>query len=284
MQKYTIQNEISLILEQLTPCYGEREAQALANRIFDHLMDYRPVDVYMNKDQVVTEHVHTKIRSVIHELKRYRPVQYIFRETWFYNLSFYVDESVLIPRPETEELVQWVLNENRHKTLSILDIGTGSGCIAVSLAKNMLQCKVWAMDVSDEILEIAMNNADRNQTQIRTIKADILDIPKHKEAFDLIVSNPPYIPGKEKHYMPENVKSYEPSRALFVPDQDPLVFYRAIADFGKKHLKNGGSIYCELHENMSRKTKTVFESEGYAKVIVKQDINGKSRMLRALKE
>jgi release factor glutamine methyltransferase len=206
-------------------------------------------------------------------------------------MRFYVDRNVLIPRPETEELVEWIVKEVKGKNdaqahpsgkVKILDVGTGSGCIAISL-KKLSVTEVWACDISDEALNVARINADALNATIDFIPLNFLDADQRKQlpAIDIIVSNPPYIPRNEKTEMKRNVVGYEPSTALFVPDDDPLTFYKAIADFGREKLNKGGNIYAEIHENLGESVNNLFLSKGYQTVYLKKDLQGKDRMIKA---
>ena len=218
------------------------------------------------------------------QLKLERPIQYILGETSFMDLVFHVDDNVLIPRPETEELVQWVISEigNKKSELRILDIGTGSGCIAISLAKALPKSKVTALDVSGKALEIAKKNAELNGVAIEFVHADILDLSLNLN-FDIIVSNPPYIRELEKEEILNNVKDYEPSLALFVPDDNALLFYKAIAKFSKDHLSEEGRVYLEINQYLGEETKSLFEDENFKDISLKKDIFGNNRMLGCVK-
>jgi len=198
-----------------------------------------------------------------------------------------VDENVLIPRPETEELVEWVLEIcGQEANVNVLDIGTGSGCIAISIKKNLLSGKVWAMDVSPLALEVAKKNAVSNDVEIHFLQQDILESfgSENLPQFDAIVSNPPYVRNSEKLLMQKNVLEYEPALALFVEDNDPLKFYRAIAGFSADHLKQGGSLFLEINEALADETAAFLQSMEFSDIIVKKDIYDKNRMIKAVKQ
>jgi release factor glutamine methyltransferase len=205
-------------------------------------------------------------------------MQYILGEAYFMGDRFMVSPAVLIPRPETEELVQWIIDEERPK--HILDIGTGSGCIAISLAKRLPHSDVQAIDISAEALQVARQNAAALGVDIKFLQCDFLAQQDTLGLFDLIVSNPPYIPETEKETLHTNVRDHEPGTALFVPNDDALLFYRSIAFFGKTHLKVGGFIYCEVHQDYATDTAALFKSEGYSTVTLRNDVNGNPRMIR----
>jgi release factor glutamine methyltransferase len=267
----------------------------------ENVTGLRKIDRIMHKQSPLSPHGVTRLEQYTQELLTHKPVQYVLHEAWFCGMPFYVDENVLIPRPETEELVEWIVEEagNRQSAvgnqqqkssyvlpatshLTILDIGTGSGCIPISLKKKLPQSTIHACDVSEPALAVAAKNAAAQQTAINFIQADFLDAASWPSlpAVDLIVSNPPYIPQTDQHSMLPNVLAYEPHLALFVPDEDPLLFYEAIARFAQQHLLPGGSIFVEIHEDLGEKTKTLFESKGFA-AEVKKDFQGKDRMVKA---
>src|SRR5688572_8583660 len=223
-----------------------------------------------------------KFNFCVKDLKAHKPIQYILGSTEFYGCRIKVNESVLIPRPETEELVDWIktgLKGREPKT--ILDIGTGSGCIAIALKKIFPQSRVTAMDISEKALEVAAENAQRNNARIDFVLRDILSSPSSAPPFDLIVSNPPYITLSEKAAMNKNVVEYEPHLALFVSEEDALVFYRAIADLARSILVTGGKLYFEINERMGPAVKKLLGEMDFLNVEVKKDLSGKDRMVRA---
>jgi len=214
-------------------------------------------------------------------LKDHTPIQYILGETEFYGMKFFVNENVLIPRPETEELVEWILNDVKNAELKIIDIGTGSGCIPIVLKKNLPNASVWAMDFSEKAIETAQINADYHQTDIQFIQNDFLTMDfKELPEFDIIVSNPPYIGETEKSEMDENVVKFEPHSALFVPDQNALVFYEKIIELAKNNLKPNGKIYVEINQNLAQETKELFQNN-FKNTELKKDISGNFRMIKS---
>ncbi|WP_020529472.1 peptide chain release factor N(5)-glutamine methyltransferase [Flexithrix dorotheae] len=230
-----------------------------------------------------------KVHALGHILDRLRanePVQYILGETEFFDLTFKVNPTVLIPRPETEELVSLIIRENKHKqNLKIMDIGTGSGCIAISLAKNLPQSDVYALDIDEDTLQTAQTNADLNMVKISTIHGDILkdEILKVFPKPDVIVSNPPYVRQLEKVEMEKNVLEHEPEKALFVPDNQPLLFYERITKLASEKLMSGGKLYFEINEAFGPETKKLLLENGFKDVEVFQDMQGKDRMTKAIK-
>lgn len=220
----------------------------------------------------------------LERLQKNEPIQYIIGESYFYELLFKVNSSVLIPRPETEELVQWIITDVKdhflNKKIQILDIGTGSGCIAISLAKNLPNAEVWALDISDEALDIAKENAVINKVSIHFLQADILQLKKLPQTYDIIVSNPPYIRQAEKKQMHHNVLEFEPDKALYVQDDNPLLFYKKITELALKYLTKNGSLYFEINQYLGEETVQLLKSFGLAKRELRKDLLGNDRMLR----
>ncbi|MEF8811883.1 MAG: peptide chain release factor N(5)-glutamine methyltransferase, partial [Bacteroidales bacterium] len=217
------------------------------------------------------------------QLKKQKPIQQILGETEFYNITLKIEPHILIPRQETEELVDWVLKDVASEKKNILDIGTGSGCIAIALAKNLPGSIVTAVDYKPEILDAAKENALLNGVHIRFILADILQDDLPPGQYDLIVSNPPYVRNSEKKFMSQNVLNYEPSEALFVEDEDPLIFYRKIIHLAGKHLVDNGFLYFEINEYLGEETVRLLEKHGFNEICLKKDLNNKNRMIKAQK-
>lgn len=215
------------------------------------------------------------------ELKNHKPIQYILGETEFYGFKFFVNESVLIPRPETEELIEWILTHKLNPECKILDIGTGSGCIPIVLKKKWTNSDIYALDISKDALKTAKNNAEYHQTEIQFLEADFLEMNFSKlPQFDLIVSNPPYISKVEKERMDRNVTGFEPDSALFVPDSDPLLFYRRICEMAHQKLNEHGKVYVEINQDLALETKELFDKH-FEEVELKKDISGNYRMICA---
>ena len=256
------------ILNQLRPLYGDSEASQVTDWIMEHITGSKKTERMLYKNEPLSAEEETMAKQYTGRLLQQEPVQYVLNESWFCGLRFYVDNNVLIPRPETEELVEWVITNCKFPVdeLKILDIGTGSGCIAIALKRRIRRAEVWACDTSIAALDVAKRNADSLGTPINFLELDFLDKKKREllPAFDIVISNPPYIPVSDKKTMKPNVLEHEPFTALFVPDNDPLIFYKAIAGFGIKHLNETGSIFTEIHEDMGKDTSSVFQEAGYA--------------------
>lgn len=275
---YDLKNELASI-------YDEREATAISHEILNHITGLSKLDRLMSKDEQLSELEELQYEEARKQLAAGRPLQYIMGKAWFMEQEYEVNEHVLIPRPETEELVHWIVEDNKHNThISIIDVGTGSGIIPTSLKRAMPEADITAIDISEAALEVASRNATRDGAAIRFIGMDILDREQQNNTglYDVIVSNPPYIPVSEKVNMHSNVKDHEPSIALFVPDDDALLFYREIAQYGKTHLKPHGRIYCELEVNHAVETKLLFEQMGYVDVEIRKDMHDNWRMIKAV--
>jgi release factor glutamine methyltransferase len=276
-----------LIINELRSVYPEGEAIAISRLVLEKLT-VMPKGGNIFNDELVLNNI--QVDTLYHYIKRLQknePVQYVLGQAWFYDFLFLVTNKVLIPRVETEELVHWIISEWKDYSLpfSILDIGTGSGCIPITLKKKLPQAAVHACDISAEALDVASNNAKNLNAELHIIQTDFLNQENYKQfpTFDVIVSNPPYVPEKDKATMQPNVLNYEPAVALFVPDNDSLIFYKAIAQFGKSHLLAGGAIYLEIHENLGSNMCDLFNKMGY-KTIIKKDMQGKDRMVKAFKQ
>ena len=274
------------LLFQLYHIYSDDEAKNIAELVMEHITGWKRIDRVMNKSLKLLPDTIENLDQYTRELLRHKPVQYVLNEAWFAGMKLYVDENVLIPRPETEELVEWIVKDMRStgaaSPITILDIGTGSGCIALGVKKKLSNAEVHACDVSETALNVAEKNASVQNLSIQFHLFDILSIKENQRLplFDCIVSNPPYIPLSDKSSMHKNVLDYEPHLALFVENDDPLLFYKAIATFAETNLKSGGSIYFEMHESLGEQVKNVFSSKGYSKIEIRKDMQGKDRMLR----
>lgn len=274
-----------MLWDELSPLYQAIEAQAMARILIEKVTGTRFHDTIATPNTIMHDDKIVELKQYISLLKLQKPIQYILGETEFFGIRLMVNENVLIPRPETEELVDWIIKTNRHPSPFILDIGTGSGCIAIALAKNNDNAKVYAMDISSGAIAVARENAIANDASIIFIEQDILTLPYSitGSPFDIIVSNPPYIRESEKVLMRPNVLENEPELALFVNDSNPLVFYKAIANAAKRHLKSDGYVFCEINEAFGIETATIFQEMGFVDVTIRKDINGKERMVRAKK-
>ena len=271
----TIRQTIQTIEEALSPLYDSREATAIAREVVCRVCGYTFSQLVINYD---SECIIENLQTIIDQLAASRPVQYVTGVAEFYDLEFKVCEGVLIPRPETAELVAQIVADT-HPGAKILDVGTGSGAIAVALAKSIEGAKVTAVDISDVALEIAAENAERNGVNIAFYKADALGDMSSLGEFDIIVSNPPYIPQSDVVRMARNVVDYEPHTALFVADDDALCFYRSIAQNGVKMLRMGGALYFEIYEQFGEQIRQMLEQMGYNDIVVAKDVFGKERMV-----
>lgn len=303
----TIYEGYRFIREALYNIYDPREAGNIAALVMEKITGMQRTDRLLYKEHMLPEEQESRLVHYTTLLSEHRPVQYVLGEAWFYGMPLSVDENVLIPRPETEELVEWIVKDERCRLQvsdcrsqvaedqvsgdqgqeaeygpTILDIGTGSGCIAIALKKNIPEANVYAADINSKALTVARQNANILEVPVHFLHIDFLN-PDHRNAlplFDIIVSNPPYIPLKDKATMHKNVVDHEPHLALFVKDNDPLLFYSAIADFAPRHLQPGGRIYMEIHESMGKAVEDIFVQCGFAQTIIRKDMQGKDRMVK----
>jgi release factor glutamine methyltransferase len=283
----TIQAAYQQLIQQLLSLYENGEAVAIADLVIEHLTGINKNERLLRKEKTLSLEEEDQLQHFTQQLLENKPVQYVLQEAWFADMKFMVTEAVLIPRPETEELVELILNDykkNIHTTeaFSILDIGTGSGCIPISLKKKIPNTAITAIDISEATIAIAKKNAVANEVNIHFMRIDFLDEYSWQslETYNYIVSNPPYIAQAESAEMEQNVLSYEPHLALFVADSDPLIFYRKIAAFGITHLKRNGVVFVELNQALGKETVELFSSFGY-QCILKKDMQGKDRMIVA---
>jgi release factor glutamine methyltransferase len=288
-----LKNYKTTFLKKLSSLYDEQEIDSFFYIILDKLHGLKRIDLALNPSNVMDGNHLKKWNSIVSDLKVNKPIQYILGETEFYGLRFEVNENTLIPRPETEELVELIIEstnyELRNTKLKVLDIGTGSGCIAISLAKNIPNTEVYAIDVSEEALAIAKKNADINAVKVSFVNVDILKINDLKQLpssnfplptyFDIIVSNPPYVRNLEKSEIKPNVLEYEPHLALFVDDIDALLFYRKIAELAIKNLNPNGKLYFEINQYLGKETLELVESFGFKNVKLIKDIYGNDRII-----
>ena len=284
-------------IDKLSGLYQKDEAQEIFLLSIQQLMNYSRADYLLKKDELIDLDMLQKFHHILDELLAEKPIQYILGETYFYGLPFKVNPSVLIPRPETEELVEWILEVlssqfsvdeeaipivNRHsKIVNVLDIGTGSGCIAISLKKYLPNVKVYAVDIAEDTLATAQQNAVLNNVEVNFIQDDILNtqIAHLTAQISLIVSNPPYVKEDEKSAMNNNVLSNEPHRALFVSNQNPLIFYDAIANFALKNLEPNGLLFFEINEYLGQETVDLLKDKAFKNIVLRKDMQGKDRMI-----
>ena len=271
------------IKQALSGFYPETESAAMARWILTDLFHFGTLDLYAGKDTDFPTDERARLNNILTRLKSYEPLQYIIGETRFSGLPFEVTPSVLIPRPETEELVSWIVEDHPDVPVRILDIGTGSGCIPVSLAHRLPLSTVHAWDVSPEALEVARRNAIRNGVTVHFQQVDALQESWPSLNIDVLVSNPPYITEKERTDMERNVLDWEPELALFVPDNDPLLFYRHIARIGLDLLSPSGTLYYEINRAYGAETVSLLQQLGYHSVELRKDLSGNDRMVKAVK-
>lgn len=277
----SIREEYRELLRQLSRVYEPGEAASVARIIFEDAFGVWN----LNRQDALTPAQRIRLLDMKARLLQHEPVQYILGLADFYGLKFRVDRRVLIPRQETEELVHWILEENGEMPLKVLDIGAGSGCIPVTLKKHRPGWQVEALDISQGALEVARENAEENRVEVRFFQSDILDKAQwvELEHYDIIISNPPYIPDVETGLMPERVLRYEPHQALFVGQGGPMLFYQAIAELAMKALSPGGSLFYEVNEFHANEVIQVVEKQGFEPVVLKQDLNGRNRMVNGIK-
>lgn len=333
----TVQQSTQQLLFSLFHIYDEREARNIADLVMESVTGWKRIDRIINKQVPVSKDIEILLAGYTQDLLRHKPVQYVLHEAWFYEMKFYVDEHVLIPRPETEELARWVVEEVQrlefrvqsseagvgsrepdagaglapalselrgssrkagfsasmfevHQNqpvnhINILDIGTGSGCIAIALQKQLPAARMYSCDVSKKALEVAAGNAEANQTKVEFILCDFLNQAQRNALplTDIIVSNPPYIPHRDMETMHQHVTGFEPHIALFVADNDPFLFYKEIAGHAQTHLTESGQVFVELHEDISIAVSEVFRLSGF-EIELRQDMQGKNRMLKAMRK
>lgn len=271
-------------IKELSPFYDAYEAESFFYLILEDKHKLRQIDLALNHELVFEENDFMIWDELLKQLKKEVPIQYLLGKTHFYGLDFEVNENVLIPRPETEELVEWIINENaspdKNKKIRILDIGTGTGCIAISLAKNLPNAEVFGVDVSKKAIETAKRNAIRNDADVTFMFLDILETEEFTCQFDIIVSNPPYVRNLEKIEIKKNVLDYEPHLALFVEDNDPLIFYRKIASLAQNGLLKNGKLYFEINQYLGKEMIDLLENMNFENVELRKDIYDNDRMIK----
>ncbi|MCF6222215.1 MAG: peptide chain release factor N(5)-glutamine methyltransferase [Flavobacteriaceae bacterium] len=297
----TIKKFKNIFKKELLNLYPKQEIDNFFYLLTYSFLNLNRIDLALDPNLEIVFEAEQKYHSALAKLKKEIPIQYILGATEFYGLNFKVDANVLIPRPETEELVKWVIEgvesrklkvkseklitNNKFRTqttnLNIIDIGTGSGCIAIALAKNISNATIWALDISDKALEVAKYNAKLNGVDIQFLHKDILNTKKFSVKFDLIISNPPYVRELEKHEINNNVLQYEPHLALFVKNENALIFYDKIADLAKKNLNKNGQLYFEINQYFGNETKALLLKKGFRNIALKKDIFKNDRMIKA---
>jgi release factor glutamine methyltransferase len=268
----------------LSSIYSQNEADAIFSLICLQLLNYSKIELHTNKEIQLKPDIETRILSILDRLMLHEPIQYILGTTEFYNLTFQIDKRALIPRQETELLVDTIIKDLKGKSkLKIIDLCTGSGCIAIALSSNLKNVEITATDLSKDALDLASYNAKRNNSKIHFINDSVLDLHINYELFDVIVCNPPYVRKSEIPLMAKNVIDFEPHMALFVSNSDPLIFYKAIADFSMKYLTQSGIIYCEINESLGRETSEIFINRGFNQTTILKDLNSKDRFIKAFR-
>lgn len=271
------------LLHRLRGIYDPREATLIADMVMEHVTGRPRTQRLLHGSDSLTDGQVLAWRRCVDELLRWRPVQYVLGEAWFAGMRLQVDERVLIPRPETEELFEWCLSSAPRASLRILDVGTGSGCIALALAKALPMAEVWAADKSRDALSVAAANARETGIDLRLFELDVLD--RHAweplPTFDIFISNPPYVLAADRASIRDNVLQYEPHMALFVDDTDPLLFYDAISALALQRLSSGGHLYFEVHEEKGPDVQRLLRERGFREVILRKDLSGRDRMVRA---
>lgn len=268
--------------ETLSEIYPSEEIQSFFSILSEKYLNLARVQITLEADKEIDSTILKSFEKALERLKKQEPIQYIVGDTEFYGLTFNVNKNTLIPRPETEELVEWIIEDSvseKRSKYSVLDIGTGSGCIAISLAKNLTSATVSALDYSFEALKTAEENAKLNHVTVQFFQEDILKTGTLPQQYDVIVSNPPYVRELEKLEMQSNVLDHEPASALFVSNSDPLLFYRTIARLSLRYLKPNGKLYFEINEYLSKELIDSLKQEGYPNIELRKDFRGKDRML-----
>ncbi|MFK8058904.1 MAG: peptide chain release factor N(5)-glutamine methyltransferase [Polaribacter sp.] len=274
-------------IDELSEIYPKTEIDSFFFIIIEEKLSLQRIDTVLKPHFFIDDKTLTDLKTILKRLKKEEPLQYILGKTEFYGLPFFVDENTLIPRPETEELVEWILMEVskfqsfKVSKLSILDIGTGTGCIPISLAKNLKNIEISAIDISSKALKIAKQNAILNKVAINFMEIDILRAQDLLQNFDIIISNPPYVRELEKVEIKNNVLQNEPHLALFVADENPLLFYKKIADLAKKNLTKNGLLFFEINQYLGKETFEMLQEKGFKNIVLKKDLFGNDRMLKA---
>ena len=283
----TLNEARTVLTKELSTIYDNDELKNIIDLVLEYITNMSRMEQVKSKMAYLTCTQLENLDIITERLKHNEPVQYVLGQAWFAGMKFKVNKNVLIPRPETEELVDWVIKESQQsnvKSQNILDVGTGSGCIPITLKKNLPEVNLSAIEVCSEALFTATENAIEHTAEVDFILLDFLDEEKWTELgqFDIIVSNPPYIKQSEKDIMHIRVKEFEPHLALFVPDTDALLFYRKLSDFSLKHLKPGGSLFLEINEALGDTVVSLFRSAGFINIELKKDLQGKDRMVKAM--
>ena len=272
--------------DALSPIYGDREAKSITKLVFEKELELSSLHLTFERFRILTQPQQQNLQAILQRLLRHEPVQYVLGEADFFGLKFKVNPNVLIPRPETEELVEWVIaiaKQNPVNELNILDIGTGTGCIPVALAKTLTSANIEACDISEGALQLANENNTLNATEVKFFKLDILNESLNDNSYDIIISNPPYIAQTEKNDLAQNVLNFEPHLALFAPAEDALIFYKVIAEKAYAALKSNGALLFEINTAKGLEVVNLLKGLNYKNVELKADINGNDRMVKGIK-
>lgn len=279
---YTVNEMMIRFSDKLNDVFIDREKRQIAKMFMMHYMDQDGTDLLLNKNQEVPEEVVQQLELAVAKINSGKPVQYVLGYMYFYDLKLKVDHRALIPRPETEELANWICEVWKNRSPKVLDVGTGTGCIALAVKDNVPKSNVFGVDVIQNALDLAKENAERLNLDVKFDFANALNLHSYSHyKWDVIISNPPYIPLEEKEEMKDHVTDYEPDTALFVPNNNPLLFYKAISLYARDHLVPKGSLFFEVHENMAKEVEEVLNSYGFTQVEIRQDLQGKDRMIHA---
>lgn len=277
-----IQEILTNIGERLSDTFSQNEKRQISRMFLLNYLGVQSSEILLKKDEEVSEETLLRIEEDINRINDGEPVQYVLGTTYFYGFEMKIDPRALIPRPETEELVDWIFKELKTKTPKILDVGTGSGCIALALKAGFPKGEVYGTDIQQDALDLAIDNARLMRLEVDFEQTDALNLAdQYKDKWDIIVSNPPYVPERDKVLMKSHVLDYEPHSALFVPDNDPLKFYKAITEYANNHLNEEGKLFFEINENMADEIKEVLTLNGFSKVEVRKDLQEKDRMICA---
>lgn len=270
--------------KELDTLFPKEEVDSFFYMAIEHYLGLERFVLALEPNLTISKDEEDQLFRALSELRLQRPIQYVLGNTQFCDLDFKVNENVLIPRPETEELVYWILKELNHlgKEIAVLDIGTGSGCIAISLSKNLPNAKVKGLDISNTAIQVAKENAEINNVLVDFVVFNALSLEGFEGQYDLIVSNPPYVRELEKTAMNKNVLDHEPGSALFVPNEDPLLFYKSIVRFASGHLNKGGMLFFEINQYLGMETKKLMEEEGFSEIELREDMYGNPRMLKGI--
>jgi release factor glutamine methyltransferase len=280
----TAQELYNQVVSRLKTEHEPQEAQSMSMLLLEHFFNLKRSDLVMGTEVKMENSRQKELEKALNKLQEHEPLQYILGKTEFYGREFRVTPDVLIPRPETEELVHLIIKENKKPGLKVMDIGTGTGCIPITLDKEMPSPEVYSIDISEDALKIARENAAANESKVKFFQSDVFANDLPVSDLDIVVSNPPYVRETEKTQMQKMVLEFEPRIAIFVPDNDPLIFYRRITQLAAKQLKKSGKLYFEINEAFGKETADLLKSEGFQQVVIFQDMQGKDRIVKGVKQ